>query len=325
MSNKSSLSVPPSDKNLSSESYSSENFSSEFFNCLISSETSNRFSLSDYFENAYRRDYDFCESLPYLLSRREVSVTSPFSQEVAGLNAFCLLYTTKGAGTLHCDNAAHINASYELTPGTLAFIDCRRHHRLVCQHNIWEYTICFVSSPVSSYYHQKLENMGGCIFRLTSDPDALFLWERFLKKQNDDEIHGLMRAQELLAFYTQLYLTRSMQLRGTNQIPFYIADIKKCFDTAYNEAYSLEMLSAKYQVNKFRICRKFKRYYGDTPLQYLNNVRIEKAKDLLRHSDEKICTIGQLVGFETTNHFIRLFKEKTGVPPLVYRRKTPAL
>ena len=63
-------------------------FSSEFFNALISSETSNRFSLSDYFETAYTRTYDFCESLPYLLSRREVSVTSPFSYETANLDAF---------------------------------------------------------------------------------------------------------------------------------------------------------------------------------------------------------------------------------------------
>lgn len=40
-------------------------FSTEFFTCLIASETSNRFSLSDYFENAYSREYDFCDALPY--------------------------------------------------------------------------------------------------------------------------------------------------------------------------------------------------------------------------------------------------------------------
>lgn len=312
-------------KSFSSENFVSENFASEFFNCLISSETSNLFSLSDYFENAYGRDYDFCGSLPYLLSRRDVSVTSPFSQEVAGLNAFCLLHTTSGAGTLHCDNAAHIHAAYELTPGTLAFIDCRRHHKLICQHNIWEYTICFVSSPISSYYHQKLESMGGCIFRLSSDPDALFLWKQFLKNQSDDEVHGLIRSKELVAFYTQLFLTRTMQLQGSRHIPSYIADMKKSFDTAYGEAYSLDMLSLKYQVNKFRLCREFTKYYADTPLQYLNKVRIEKAKELLLHSDEKIGIIGQLVGIENTNHFIRLFKEKTGVTPLVYRRETPVL
>lgn len=300
-------------------------FTSEFFNCLISSETSNRFTLSDYFENAYDRSYDFCENLPYLLSRRSVSVTSPFSQEVSGLSAFCLLYTSKGTGMLYCDNAAHIHAAYELTPGTLAFIDCRRHHKLICEHNIWEYTICFVSPSLSSYYHQKMENMGGCIFRLSSDSDALVLWEKLLKDQTDDEMHGLIRSQILVSLYTQLYLTRTMQLHGSRHIPSYIADMKKCFDTACGEAYSLDMLSLKYHVNKFRLCREFAKYYEDTPLQYLNKVRIERAKDLLLHSDEKIGTVGQLVGIENTNHFIRLFKEKTGVTPLVYRRETPGM
>ena len=313
------------DNSFSREASPAGLFSAEFFNCLISSETSNRFSLSDYFETAYGRQYDFCGSLPYLLSQREVSVTPPFSQEIAGLHAFCLLYTRSGSGMLSCDNAARIQASYELTPGTLAFIDCEKHHKLVCGHNVWAYTICFVSPPVSSYYHQKMEKMGGCIFRLSSDSDALLLWEQLTNDRTDDEMHGLLRARTLIALYTQLYLTRTMQLHGSRHIPSYITDMKKNFDISYAEACSLDMLSSRYQVNKFRLCREFAKYYGDTPLQYLNKVRIEKAKELLLHSDEKVGTIGQLVGIENTNHFIRLFKEKTGVTPLAYRKETPGM
>lgn len=307
------------------QSMPGQTFSSEFFNCLISSETSNRFSLSDYFENAYAQNYDFCGSLPYLYCQREVSVTSPFSQEVAGLNAFCLLYTVSGSGMLYCDNAARIHAAYELIPGSLAFIDCRRHHKLLCEHNIWEYIICFVSPPVSSYYHQKMDSMGGCIFRLSSDADALAWWKRLIGDRIDDEMHGLMRSRTLVSLYTQLYLTRAMQLQGARHVPSYIVDMKKNFDTAYCEAWSLDALSVKYQVNKFRLCREFAKYYESTPLQYLNQVRIEKAKELLLHTDEKVGTVGQLIGIENTNHFIRLFKEKTGVTPLAYRRETPGM
>ena len=300
-------------------------FSSEFFSALISSETSNHFSLSDYFENAYDRSYDFCESLPYLISKRDVSVTSPFSYEAAGLDAYCLLYTTKGAGTLYCDNAAQVNAAYDLTKGSLAFIDCHADHKLVCRHNIWEYTICFVSSPVTGYYHQKLQTLGGCIFKLGSNADLLSLWDKLLKTQIDDEAHGLMRSRILTDLYTQLYLARSMELSNSYHVPSYIVDMKKSFDTAYDEQYSLDELAQKYDVNKYRLCREFAQYYEDTPLQYLNSVRLEKAKELLLHSDEKIVTIGQMVGIENTNHFIRLFKEKNGVTPLAYRRETPIL
>lgn len=80
-------------------------FSAQFFRCLISSETSNRFSLSDYFEDAYSREFDFCKYLPYELCHRSVSVTSPFSYEAAKLDALCILHTSKGAGRLYCENA----------------------------------------------------------------------------------------------------------------------------------------------------------------------------------------------------------------------------
>ena len=60
-------------------------------------------------------------------------------------------------------------------------------------------------------------------------------------------------------------------------------------------------------------------------IKYLNRIRIEKAKELLISTDEKIVEISQMVGIENTNHFIRLFKEKTGVTPLTYRRETPVI
>lgn len=303
---------------------SAESFASEFFTCLISSETSNRFSLSEYFRNVYNRNYDFCGTLPHLLSRNTVSVTAPFSYEAAGLDAFCLLYTTKGAGRLSYRNLPNV-PPLELTRGTLAFIDCRKTHKILSLHNVWEYTICFVSSPVSSYYHGKLESLGGCLFSLQAEPDALLHWELLLKNQTDDEAHALIRSRELIALYTQLYLSQSSKLHGSYHIPSYIADMKKNFDTAYTEQYALDTLSSIYNVNKYRLCREFARYYEETPLQYLNKVRIEKAKELLVYSDEKIGVIGQMVGIENTNHFIRLFKEKTGVTPLIYRKETPVL
>ena len=53
-------------------------FSTDFFSCLIASETSNRFSLSDYFENAYNREYGLMNEMEiqiYLLPTERNSVT----------------------------------------------------------------------------------------------------------------------------------------------------------------------------------------------------------------------------------------------------------
>ena len=300
-------------------------FSAQFFRCLISSETSNRFSLSDYFEDAYSREFDFCKYLPYELCHRSVSVTSPFSYEAAKLDALCILHTSKGAGRLYCENANGINAGYDLTKGTLAVIDCRKNHKLVCQHNIWEYTICFVSTSVLEYYHQKILALGNFIYKLDKYPDVRSAWEQVLKNTVDDEIHGVMRSRQLVNFFTQLYLVRTVEQTGSYHVPSYIADMRDRFDKSYETPYSLDELAAEYGVNKFRLCREFAKYYEYTPIQYLNKVRIDQAKKLLLETDEKVVNISQMIGIENPNHFIRLFKEKTGVTPLTYRKETPVI
>ncbi len=58
-----------------------------------------------------------------------------------------------------------------------------------------------------------------------------------------------------------------------------------------------------------------------TPVQYIQMVRIERAKDLLNTSDKSIGEVGKLVGLPNTPYFITLFKKKTGYTPLQYRKK----
>lgn len=62
-------------------------------------------------------------------------------------------------------------------------------------------------------------------------------------------------------------------------IPDYLREIHHLFDTQYGENYSLDELENTYSVSKYRICREFSKYYGASPVQYLNHKRIEEAKN----------------------------------------------
>lgn len=292
----------------------------DFFSHLISSETSNRFSLADYFSNPCSEDYSLAPDLPDLLCYRQVSVSAPFSYSVSNLNVFCLLLTTRGTGQLE-----YKEQIYSLTPNSLAFLDCRLMHRLSCPHTLWEYTICFVTAPITSHYYEKACPGHNCLFLLGPYTDLLSIWNQLLHESQDDELHAMLRARTLMQLYTELYLIRKKENSETFHIPTYLLDMKANFDAAYSEPFSLDDAAHKYRVNKYRLCREFSAYFQDTPLQYLNHIRIERAKELLLNTDEKICDIGIQIGFENTNHFIRLFKEKTGVTPLKYRKETPII
>ncbi len=65
----------------------------------------------------------------------------------------------------------------------------------------------------------------------------------------------------------------------------------------------------------------FKAIYGKNISDYRQELRIEKAKELLLSTQLPICDIAGFVGFETQSKFTALFHEKVGVTPSEFRRK----
>ena len=54
-------------------------------------------------------------------------------------------------------------------------------------------------------------------------------------------------------------------------------------------------------------------------IDYLNNIRIEKSKEMLVESDKKMYQISKAVGYDNPKYFFRIFKKKTGLTPDQYR------
>lgn len=67
------------------------------------------------------------------------------------------------------------------------------------------------------------------------------------------------------------------------------------------------------------LARCLKKHTGLSPLQYLHELQINKAKSLLANTGLSVSEIGMHVGIENTNYFIRLFRKKLGMTPGQYR------
>lgn len=100
--------------------------------------------------------------------------------------------------------------------------------------------------------------------------------------------------------------------------------ICKLIDQAYNSDIDLTYIADKVGFNASYISKLFSREKGETIIDYLNRVRIDKAKMLLRdHPGLKVYEIAHLVGYGDKIYFQKLFKRTVGVTPLEYRAGTP--
>jgi transcriptional regulator GlxA family with amidase domain len=82
---------------------------------------------------------------------------------------------------------------------------------------------------------------------------------------------------------------------------------------------SLEALASDLGISPRHFKRRFKRATGDSPLGYLQRIRIEAAKQKLETTMETVDEITLQVGYEDSNSFRRLFKKYTGLSPRAYR------
>jgi len=89
----------------------------------------------------------------------------------------------------------------------------------------------------------------------------------------------------------------------------------------YSEKISLDRIAENMYLSPFYISKIFKSETGDTPINYLIHVRLEKAREMLESGENNsIQGVAAKVGYDDAYHFSKLFKKRYGVSPSQMRR-----
>lgn len=100
-----------------------------------------------------------------------------------------------------------------------------------------------------------------------------------------------------------------------------ILEAQKYIESNFEKKLSLAEIAEKVSMSKRNFIRRFKSVTGDTPLQYIQKVKVEQAKRILEAEKKSFEEIVYEVGYEDINAFRKLFIRVTGITPSSYKKK----
>lgn len=100
-----------------------------------------------------------------------------------------------------------------------------------------------------------------------------------------------------------------------------ILQLKDYIDAHLHEDLSLEVLAGRVHFNKTYFVQRFKSLWGVPPMKYVNNLRCQKAKQLLADTELSVSDISTQTGFQSPHYFSAVFKKYTGMSPNEFRKQ----
>ncbi|MEJ8305984.1 helix-turn-helix domain-containing protein [Saccharibacillus sacchari] len=137
-------------------------------------------------------------------------------------------------------------------------------------------------------------------------------------KQQGRQTMLIARFMELVVYLCRHYDTQSREAPDSLS---HLANAVSYMEDHYLEALSLEQIAVRSGVSVRHLNRMFKAYYQTTPVAYLQSLRLERSRMLLKHSDLPVTQISYECGFNDSNYFTRQFTKAYGMSPKAYRQK----
>ncbi len=156
--------------------------------------------------------------------------------------------------------------------------------------------------------------------------------------KDDGEIHGILKKMvteldsrgemakisiNLLFWQLLLQIQRSLQaarLIANDPRAGYVQNAMKFMQNNYHKTINVETVADALKINRSYFHRIFKEYTGTTPIAYLTNIRMERAKSLLLQTNLPMREIARNVGIHSQQYFNYLFKKETARSPRLFKQ-----
>ena len=134
-------------------------------------------------------------------------------------------------------------------------------------------------------------------------------------------VRQMFRLSELEEYYTQYFrnIASLLKTESVYALDDTVEKIRIYIRRNYQKDLNQDFIASLFYMNRSYLSTLFRQRAGMKFIDYLNGVRIEKAKEMLSGSDRKMYQVSRAVGYDNPKYFFRIFKKMTGMTPEQYR------
>jgi two-component system response regulator YesN len=135
-------------------------------------------------------------------------------------------------------------------------------------------------------------------------------------------VNKLFSFDDLKQYYLQYFMniTRMVGSQSVYSTSDLVDRIQIYMQRNFQNNLTEDFLASLFYLNRSYLSQIFRKRTGMKFVDYLNQLRIERAKELLTSTDLKMYQIAKRVGYDNPKYFFRIFKKKTGLTPEQYRK-----
>ena len=240
--------------------------------------------------------------------------------ERGGFDSYLLILTIAGEGMIKTSHGTQ-KCSREM----MAIIDCREEHAYYATGK-WEFLwIHFFGEHSDEIVRSVINHQGNIVFMPSTS-----LVHRFFNLIVFQGVGNTYVDEMRISSYLYLFLAEMMSSSKKNgvvdQKRKMINETIGYIESNYKNRLTIEEIAKFSRVSKSGFCHEFRTATGMAPYEFILNLRINKAKELLMTTNASVSEIGETVGFESDANFVKTFRTKTGMTPRAFRDQanTPA-
>lgn len=230
-----------------------------------------------------------------------------------------LLYLTRGSVTVFANSKRHT-----LYEGEIFAVSANSLHSMATSENEVEYRYLIVdrSFCLENGFDSSLLGLD----RKIDSPKIRALFSRLISAYDnpDAPFNTLFIRSTVLEIMSEICKNHAALLPLADKHCRISASIKKALaliDASFDSDLSLDLAAEFVGLDKFYFAHGFKKYTGQTFVNYLNSVRCKNAKALLRESGLTVAEVGKKCGFPNRSYFAKTFLKYEAVTPMEYRKK----